>query len=178
MILKNVDEREMSLIKDLYEEAFPLNERKPCSVLEDNRRRGITDILSIDDEGFRGLVITAMYKDMVLIDYFAVEGDERGKGIGGEALELIRKKYNGKRVFLEIERPDESFANNGQRIRRKKFYLRNGLKDSGIAVNVYDTDMELLIFSENISFEEYEALYREAMGEEWMKKLGKPRLLQ
>ncbi len=175
MILKNADKKDLYRIKALYEEAFPANERKPFSVLENNRRRGMTDILAIYDGEFLGLVITAGYKDMVLIDYFAVDEGKRGGGIGGRAIELIRQRYAGKRVFLEIELPDVSFANNEQRVRRKGFYLRNGLKDSGIAVNVYNTDMELLVFSENISFEEYEALYKEAMGEEWVEKFGKPR---
>lgn len=71
----------------------------------------------------------------------------RGQGTGAEALKLIREKYKGCRVFLEIELPGEQYDNNEQRTRRKAFYLRNGLKASGIHTKVYETDMELLILT-------------------------------
>lgn len=175
MILKTAENNEISRLKELYEEAFPANERKPFHVLEENQKKGVTDILALVDERFLGLVITVNYKDMVLIDYFAVDSSARGGGIGSKALELIRQKYDGKRVFLEIETPDESSSNNEQRIMRKSFYLRNGVTAPGIYVNVYNTDMELMTFSKPVSFEEYAELYKWAMGEEWLKKFGKPK---
>ncbi len=178
MILKTAENNDICKLKELYEEAFPANERKPFHVLEENQKKGVTDILALTDEKFVGLVITVNYKDMVLIDYFAVDSFARGSGIGSKALELIRQRYAGKRVFLEIETPDESSANNEQRIRRKSFYLRNGLTAPGIYVNVYNTDMELMTFTKPVSFEEYVELYKWAMGEEWLEKFGKPRHIE
>ncbi len=188
MILKKADEINIDAVKKLYDEAFPANERKPFEVIEKNRDRGITEILSIEndknnkndkdntDDIFRGLVITIMKGDLVLVDYFAVDPNLRGQGTGATALELIRQRYASKRVFLEIELPGEQYDNNDQRIRRKAFYLRNGLKPSGIHTRVYETDMELLIFDKPISFEEYCGLFKMAMGER-IKITGEPVLL-
>lgn len=169
MILKKADEKNMDSVKSLYERAFPDNERKPFGLILENRGRGLTDILALEDEALggdlKGIVITINHKDMVLVDYFAVEDTCRGQGIGGKAIELIREKYAKKRVFLEIELPGEGYENNAQRVRRKAFYLKNGLKESGIQVRVYGTDMELLTFGAPVSFEEYREVFALAAGE-------------
>ncbi len=163
-------------LKSLYEKAFPANERKPFSLIEKNAENGVMDILSLEENGdFLGLVITALDRDIVLIDYFAVDESKRNGGIGGRALRLIAERYRGRRIFLEIESPDEKSENNAQRIRRKAFYLRNGLKESGILADVYETNMELLVFDRPVTFSEYLNLYKKAMGEEQLKKTGQPK---
>lgn len=177
MILKTADNNSIEKIKALYKRAFPLNERKPFHVIENNAGKGKSEILALYDDRFLGLVITINYKDMVLIDYFAIEDSERGNGIGSKALKLIAERFPEKRVFLEIELPDENADNNVQRLRRKDFYLRNGLKETGIHVNVYHTDMELLSFTSPITFDEYVELYKDAMGETWLKHFGRPKLI-
>ncbi|GFI61369.1 hypothetical protein IMSAG049_00528 [Clostridiales bacterium] len=162
-------------IKHLYETAFPACERKPFTIIERNSKKGKAEILAICKDGFAGLIISIFYKDIVLIDYFAVDEKKRGYGIGSQALSLIKERYKGKRIFLEIERPDEKSENNCQRISRRKFYLRNNLKSSGIYVNLYKTEMELLIFSEPINYEEYVQLYEHAMGKLWVHILLRPK---
>ena len=50
MILKNAENNDFDKLKLMYEEAFPLIERKPYSVIEKNRQRGKTDVLAIKDD--------------------------------------------------------------------------------------------------------------------------------
>ena len=176
MILKKADEN-IELLKELYKKAFPENERKPFDLVLENEKKGITDILAIEDDVFKGLVITIKKNDLVLVDYFAVDESMRGQGTGAEALKLIREKYKGCRVFLEIELPGEQYDNNEQRTRRKAFYLRNGLKASGIHTKVYETDMELLIFDKPVSFEEYKDIFKLAIDEERLKIISEPELI-
>lgn len=148
----------------LYLTAFPKCERKPVWLILSMCRKGTAEVLSIDDGRFLGLVITVLQGDKVLLDYFAVKSCERGGGIGSRALELIRQRYTDKRLLLEIETPDPLAENNADRLRRKSFYLRNGLSDTGIRVSLFGVAMELLTFGQDISFEEYLDIYRLAVG--------------
>ena len=160
MILKKADNTNLNDIIKIYEEAFPFIERKPFDVMLNNSDN--MEILAIEDKKTLGLVISAVYKDIVLVDYLAVDKNERGKNIGSTAINLIRQRYDGKRIYLEIEKPDEKYENNYQREHRKAFYIRNGLRDSGIDVFAYDSEMEIMLFNEPITFEEHMKAYEAA----------------
>ena len=79
----------------------------------------------IDTERHEGHTI--LYKDIVLLDYFAVDDNQRNNGAGSSALRMLLERYLGKRFLLEIEAPDIPSENTPERIRRKAFYLRNGM---------------------------------------------------
>ena len=118
-----------------------------------------------------GLFITVIYDDLVLIDYLAVRQDLRGKGIGSEALKLARKMYEGKCLFLEIESTKKPCPDIDSRQKRKNFYLKNGLSDSGFSVNLFGVEMEILCFERKITFDKYLSLYRYMAG-----KILKPKI--
>lgn len=146
----------------LYRASFPRCERKPFAMIRHLCKAGKAEMLSVRDAGgFCGLVITMLYHDLVLVDYFAIAERQRGRGRGSAALKCIAERYAGRRVFLEIERPDAAAENNAERLRRKDFYLRNGLREVGVAVRLFGVEMELLTFSQKIDFAEYYALYCE-----------------
>ena len=90
-------------------------------------------------------------------------------------MKLISDRYKDSKIFLEIETPDKNAENNAQRVSRKAFYLRNGMKESGIHADIYDTDMELLIFDNPVTFDEYVAVYKAAIDEEQLKRMGIPK---
>lgn len=100
----------------------------------------------------------------MLLDYIAVAEEERGRSTGGKILHQLNEMYRGKSVFVEIEVEDDSKENAEQRRRRKNFYLRNGFKETGIVVNVYDVEMELLTAGEKISYKEYCSIFRKGGG--------------
>ncbi len=147
----------------VYRKSFPARERKPLLLLCRNRRAGFTELLSIEDaEGrFQGLVITVHFRDMVLLDYFAVTPGARGKGIGKNVLEIMQKRYPGKRFFLEYESVNEPCDNMEQRKRRQAFYQRNHMTPMDYEVCVFGTQMVVAGYRCEISFEEYQALYTE-----------------
>ena len=70
-----------------------------------------------------------------------------------------------------IETQNEKAENAEDRKRRKAFYLRNGLKETGLFVNVYDTDFELLTPDGELTFWEYVDFLREVMYEEYVEIL-------
>ncbi len=166
MKLKEVDFRhDWKKIKQLYKTAFPRYERKPLWIVRMKYRKGEADIWVIEHEGeFAGFAITVNELDMVLLDYFAISEDKRNSGLGGKALQLLQEKYADKRFFLEIECEDDSADNAAERVRRKAFYLRNGMSEIGVKANVYTVDMELLGYYCDVTFEDYEKLYRASYG--------------
>lgn len=152
-------------IETLYEKSFPSCERKPFSLILEKQQSGNVDVLMLEESGqFAGLAITMMDKDLVLLDYFAIEESMRGKGFGSAALHLLFDFYKGKRFFLEIESTLVPADNKSQRLLRKQFYLANDMTELGIQANVFETDMELLGHNISLTFEEYQNIYRNVYG--------------
>lgn len=73
-LIEAINQNQLEKIQNLYNEAFPLPERKSFSRLIQTRDKGNAEILAIENENddFLGLAITAIYKDLVLLDYFAI----------------------------------------------------------------------------------------------------------
>ncbi|MEG1835683.1 MAG: GNAT family N-acetyltransferase [Oscillospiraceae bacterium] len=164
MTLANATQNDIEFIKKIYDEAFPKSEKKPFNVIEKKAEKGTVEILVIKNDKPLGLVITAIYEDCVLIDYFAIDKNCRGNGVGSEAIRLIKEKYSGKKIFLEIERLDETAENNNQRIKRKNFYIKNGLVETGAFARAFGIPMEILSFGEKVTFEDYHKTFRKVFG--------------
>ena len=86
-------------------------------------------------------------------------------------LEALLKKFKNYKYIFEIETQDEKAENAEERKRRKVFYLRNGLQETGLFVNVYDTDFEILTPDGELTFWEYVDFLREVMYEEYVQIL-------
>ena len=158
VILRPFESSDRAAYVKLYEEAFPLSERKPFDYMltppAGDRYRLFT--VSTPTVAVAGLVILAYAKvadeDFALLDYLAVSPEVRGQGIGHAILPLIRAYCHKRstRLFLEIERPDDAADNSLQRIRRKAFYLSCGLCECGVAAKMYGTVMELLAYPTDV----------------------------
>lgn len=166
----NIEDREAFIA--LYETAFPSEERKPFAFMERLARRGTMEMLAVmDGEQPVGLAIILLASEIVILDYFAISPAVRDRGYGGQALGLLIKRYGGHRLILEIEVEDPHAENALERAKRKTFYIRNGMKETGIYVHVYHTDFELLSTDGKLSFREYVRAMEEAMGAGYIVKL-------
>lgn len=153
-------------IYKLYRKAFPRSERKPFSIIRRKHWEGKTDIWRFTRDGkFAGLIITINGEDHILLDYLAVDKQQRGTGIGTEILQLMRKHYAGKSVFLEIESIYEECDNKAERIRRKHFYEKCGMKSMEVFVWLFGVKMELMGFDCELTYDEYHAFYRDNYGQ-------------
>ena len=151
----------MAAFKQLYHTAFPKSEQKPFFIIKKNAQRGIVEMLEIDEDGeFCGLAVTIHYKDLVLLDYFAITPEKKGKGIGSKTLSLIKEKYKSNRLLLEIEAIGEEHPNNQQRIKRQAFYMNNGMINTGKYVNLFGTEMLILSNGKLFTFDEYKNIYK------------------
>lgn len=172
MEIKEADGRELKKIKRIYLEAFPRVERKPFLMMKKMAKRGAMELLAITEkEQVAGLAITVRHGDMVLLDYFAIDKAFRGKNYGSRALRMLKERYREERLILEIELPDGHALNNTERIRRKQFYLRNGMQETGIHAMVFQVPMEVLTAGKPVTYEEYHGLYTHTIGIFFAKKV-------
>lgn len=152
-------------ILDLYQRAFPEAERKPFSIIERKAAMGSVEILLVKEGSRRaGFAITALSSDAVLLDYFAIAEDFRGQGIGTDAFLLLRELYSDKCFFLEIEETDGTDEGAAERRRRKEFYLRNGMFETKIHIELFGVPFEVLASDPDVDYELCRQLYRELLG--------------
>ena len=145
----------------LYMSAFPAEERKPVFMILKMYRKGKTDIWCVEHCGrFAGLAITINSKDLILLDYFAVEQTYRDLGIGSAALGELQQLYGDKGLFVEIESTRENAPNQSQRLRRKHFYLSCGLEELYVTAKLFGVIMELLGNRCQLDYEKYKNFYR------------------
>lgn len=151
----------------LYEAAFPETEKKPQAMLECLASEGKEELLAVAENGsFAGLAVNMKAGKTALLDYFAIAEDKRGSGIGGRAIRMLTERFAGKKYILEIEKQDESAPNASERQRRKAFYLRNGLKETGVFVRAYEVDFELITPDGVLEYRQYLEILTEIMGKE------------
>lgn len=152
---------------ELYESAFPPEEKKTSEMLRFLVSQGRMEILAIvEDNTFIGLAIHLLSGKAALLDYFAITKEKRGQGYGGRIIAKLTEHFAGRPYIFEIEKQDSSADNALERKRRKAFYLRNGLKETGVYANVYHTDFELLTPDGQLTYGAYEEFLKEVLGEE------------
>ena len=163
-LLNATDGKRVGQIKRLYRAAFPRSERKPFEVILDKTKSGQMELLAVEQDGFCGLVITILHRDIVLLDYFAITPKRRGQGIGTAVLELLRERYPDKRLLLEVEDPECPCNNREERERRLRFYLRNGMSVMPYRINLFGVEMRVLTRGGEVSFEQYHEIFREVFS--------------
>lgn len=164
-------------VQKLYGEAFPEEEKKPWAMMEQLVCEGKMELLAIVEEGaFVGLAMNMLSPKTALLDYFAISADKRSGGYGGRAVRMLQERFSDKKYIFEIEMQDPDAENAEDRRRRKAFYLRNGLKETGVFANVYHTDFELLTPDGSLTYEEYVDMLRLILGEEGLEVLQPQKL--
>lgn len=132
-------------MKELYmgdmQKDFPPGELKPIELLERMHQMDLCKAYVLCDEEdkntYHAYAIFEKPKqgNVWLLDYFAVNSDTRGKGYGSSFLkELPQVLEEAEAAMAEIERLEDATDEEELKIRsrRKQFYLRNGLLETGI----------------------------------------------
>ncbi len=144
-------------VKHVYKMSFPWIERKPFWFLLYFHKKGNIQIQTIETmEGvFVGFVVLVQTGNYVFIDYLAIAPFYRGSGLGSKVLTLLKEMYFDKCIFLEVESLDEYAQNKIQRIRRVKFYEKNGFVIQNKGVRIFYNDMRIMAYNGTVSFEDY-----------------------
>jgi ribosomal protein S18 acetylase RimI-like enzyme len=106
--------------KNLYEEAFPEQERRPWNQQLSLVTSGKLQLLHIvREDAFAGFIFYWNLPAFSFIEHFAIHPGARGGGTGTQVMQLMEVQLNG--IVLEVEPPVTE-----QAIRRIKFYERLG----------------------------------------------------
>lgn len=156
---------EMLRIKQLYLTAFPQFERYPFWLLLYKAKKKNSDFYAIyDDSEYVGLLYLTYYKDIVYIFYLAIDPSQQAKGYGSKVLQYLEDKYQDKRLLLNIEKVDPAADNYEQRFKRKKFYEKNGFKNTQFEIEKEEIVYEILYFKDDVHKYEYDALFKAYLG--------------
>mgnify|MGYP003295565853 CR=1 FL=1 len=115
-------------VVNLYETAFPIEERFPMDDLLDFIDQGLMDFDAIYlEEDFIGITATFENELGAYLIYFAVKEEHRNKGYGSIIISSLINKYkNVKPLIIAIESLDKNALDYKLRCRRCNFYTRNG----------------------------------------------------
>ncbi len=168
---------DFQLCKRLYHTAFPADERAPFWLMQRRMKHPDVDFWGIYADGIcAGLMYVVSYGTLSYLFYFAISDACRGKGIGSRALAALRETYPDHRIFLAIERLEETAPNYPERVRRKAFYERNGFEDLHLFLQEGPVIYALLGCGGTVTPEEYDALITVFTGK-LLKRFVKMRIL-
>lgn len=159
--------------KRLFYSAFPKEERLPYTILKRKAKKGAAELfIAKENDSFVGFIYLIPYLDMIYIFFFAIDENVRGGGYGSEILQLVRKRNEGKRIFLAREPIDDDADNAGQRRKRREFYRKNGFQDLPLKIIENDFVYEAMGIGGNISAKEYDALITNWSGKLFRRFFG------
>lgn len=152
-------------VKKLYLSAFPKYERLPFWYLMMKSRRKKSNLFIIyDDTEYVGLLNLAYYRDIVYVYFLAIEPSQQSKGYGSQILKHLQELYSDKRLLLNIESLDPATPNYEQRVKRKKFYEKNGFRNADFEIETDEVTYEILYFGGIVSEDEYHDLFDSYLG--------------
>lgn len=126
------DSKDRKYFERVNEEAFPVSERMHFDEIFEFASDTDTDILGIyDDKTPVGFAVLLKNSECGYLYFIAVDNHLRSKGYGSAAIKKLLEIYPKLQIVLDFEVLDGNAENNGQRVRRKNFYLRNGFHETG-----------------------------------------------
>lgn len=132
LIRLTTNSKDIEYFEQINEEAFPVSERTSFDEIFALASDTNTDVIGIyDDKKPVGFAVVVKNQECGYIFYLAIDSHARSKGYGSAALQKLREFYSELQLILDFEEIDENAENIAQRIRRKKFYLRNGFHETG-----------------------------------------------
>lgn len=120
-------------IKQIYFDAFPKEERMPFPMMIAMSYLWNTKFLSYyDGDTLCGLIYLATVGRQTFVMFFAVDKELRSCGYGSQILDSVQKAHPKNTIIISIEPCCDKSADDLEvRMRRKKFYLRNGYQETG-----------------------------------------------
>lgn len=160
-----IEQRLMTLdeFRQLYDahmgDHFPADELKPFYIMEKAVRAGNYFPYGYYEDGML-LAYTCLIRaeNYLLLDYFAVMEEGRGKGTGSEILSVLTGSLKeDESIFLEVEEPlAQDPAERDLQERRIRFYLRNGALDTAVRADVFHVLYRILTMGGRLREEDAE----------------------
>ena len=154
--IRDINESSFEFVKQLYEDSFPVNERKDLKYLL-SENQDIGEIYVVEEENqWIGFVCILFTIEIAHIIYFSVLPKLRNKGYGTKILKMVCEMKKGYRVIVDIEQPILETNNYEQRIKRKHFYLNNSFDETDVQYKWHGDYFEILSYGGNISEKEFD----------------------
>jgi len=151
--------KEYEKIGQLYQRAFPRDERAPFSLLERKANQGKGQMLvAKDGDTLVGFAYVISDAEVAYLFYFAVEDAVRGQGYGTAILKALQAEFAGKRLFLAREQLDPKADNYDQRVKRRNFYLHAGFEDQPSHIKEAGVVYDVMSMGGAVKPEEYDRL--------------------
>jgi len=145
LIKLSPENKDRKYFEQINDEAFPLSERMSFDEIFEFASHTDTDVLGIYDDGNPvGFAVLLKNEECGYVYFIAIDSRIRSKGYGGVAMRKMMEVYPELQLVLDFEVINENAENNEQRIRRKKFYLRNGFHETGNYTMLRDERFEVV----------------------------------
>ena len=143
-------------ILEIYKSSFPKVERFPIWLLRImSHLNGINSVAFRDGDILCGFSYFLVNEETVFILFLAVNDKIRSRGYGSQIISWIKNTYPNRDIFLDAEKPDENAENNSQRVKRIKFYQRNGIFETGHFFTYDDITYEILCTDPKFTDKDY-----------------------
>lgn len=168
MDFRPLDEQAViKIYKEKMPEDFAKGEIKPLErILELRRREKYFCYGLYDEEKFAGycFLVVSEKRDAVLLDYFAISKEMRGKGYGSRCLALLKEEIEKQKfgtLILEVENPRFGRDEEEKALRRRRiaFYRRNGMTLTHLRIFLYDVEYLVMTSKNQEMFQTAEQIY-------------------
>lgn len=152
----NADSPDIQVFGAMNDEAFPDNERMSMDEIFEFANATNTDFLGIYDENIPvGYIVLLKNDKCGYVFFYAIGKEYRSQGYGGAALKKLFEVYSDLQIVLDFEHIDENAENYSQRVKRKRFYLRNGFKETGRYTFLRGEKFEVVCNSEELDADSF-----------------------
>lgn len=151
-MLKKLDKKEMEKIYgEQMQRDFPEAELKPWKRIEEMLDEGIYFAYGLFEEG-RLMAYSFFVQadaERVLLDYYAVSRQARGKGVGSRCMSLLKEEARRRGhsiIVIEAENPDyaETEEERRKQERRIHFYEKNGALLTGLGSCLFGVEYKIM----------------------------------
>lgn len=161
-LLVDEDFKDWVQFDKLNKEAFPNSERMDIEeTLRNIHTKGLEVWAVYEKERFIGFYELSKVKSVCYLSFLAVDKQLRGKGYGKSVLSLIKQTNSNFCIVLDIEKINNTEANNEQRKTRKKFYLNNGYYETGYFLLNNGVKTEILCSNKKFPLDDFRCLIKE-----------------
>ena len=136
-------------------------------------RKGIDITAYYDEDTFCGFTYTVTEGNILFVLFFAVDDKLRGKGFGSAILNHLKESDPQKTVLLNVEPLDPNASNFDERIRRFRFYEKNGFFDTNYDIEEIGGVFRVLATMPTFDKKEYLRIFRKMSFGFW-----KPRIMR
>lgn len=159
-------------MKRLYRSAFPKEERVPFGLLRFlTMIRGVELIGYREENRFCGFTYTVTEGNIVFVLFFAVDDAMRGQGYGSSILKYLKEKNPSRQIVLNVEPLDAQAENAEERVRRMRFYEKNGFYDIGYEIDEIGGTFRVLSTSKTIDLPAYLRVFQKMSFGFWKPKI-------